>query len=375
MEYFRSDIKVGGTIFFALVLFIFAAMTVGNFGNWFAEKQRYTVLFQDASLLPEGAQVSYAGYAVGQVTAIHVRSAQERAHQHAAYPVALTLTVRSDVALHEDTRVEMKTNGMIGDRYIDILPGSGKPLPPGGTLLGAAGGLDGLLASTSGLPGGLDALLGGLLVLLTDTSRPNSIPGTLASVNRLLNDLQPRLVTLATSGNDLLQTLDKEVASTTDAAGRTLKTMNATIAENRPGLQRLVGELNTTLVDVRRTMETTRDLLVSSKGDLVALLQSVQQLVDGLQGNLGTLLARADKLLADADEMVLQNDRNIYMTVENLRDMTANLEATSQLLRANPAVILWGNRGNQNAELNHTSLQRDQILQDRGRMGRYDRVR
>ncbi len=58
----------------------------------------------------------------------------------------------------------------------------------------------------------------------------------------------------------------------------------------------------------------------------------------------------------------------------NLRDMTANLEATSELLRANPAVILWGNRGN-NLELNHTSLQHDQVLQDRGRMGRYDRVR
>lgn len=373
MEYFRPDVKVGGMILIALVILAFAAITVGNFGNWLAEKHRYTVLFQDASLLPEGAQVSYAGYPVGQVTTIHIRSAEDRTQQHASYPVALTLTLRATVALTEDARIEMKTNGMIGDRYIDIIPGVGKRVAPGSTLLGTAGGLDGLLASTSDLPGGLDNLLSGVQTLLTDTSRPDSIPGTLASIHRLLAELQPRLTTLTASGDHFLHHLEKEVTSTAGTAQHTLQTMDATIAENRPGLQRLVKELNTTLLDARHTMETTRDLLASSKGDLITLLQSVQQLVNGLQDNMGTILARADKLLADTDEMVLQNDRNIYTTVENLRDMTANLAATSRLLRTNPAVLLWGNR-NTHADLNPTPLQRDQVLQDRGRMGRYDRL-
>jgi phospholipid/cholesterol/gamma-HCH transport system substrate-binding protein len=373
MEYFRPDVKVGGMILIALGILTFAGVTVGNFGSWLAEKNRYTVLFQDAGLLPEGAQVSYAGYPVGQVTAIRVRSAEDRARQHPAYPVALTLTLRATAPLTEDARIEMKTNGMIGDRYIDIVPGTGARLATGSILLGAAGGLDGLLTSTSDLPDGLDALLNGLQTLLTDTSRPNSIPSTLASVNHLLAELQPRLSRLTESGDRFLHQLEKEVTSTTGAAQHTLHTIDATITENRSGLQRVLKELNTTLVDVRHTTETTRDLLASSKGDLVALLQSVQQLVDGLQGNMGTLLARVDKLLADADEVVLQNDRNIYTTVENLRDMTDNLEATSRLLRANPAVILWGNRNNQN-EQNPTSARRDQVLKDRGRMGRYDRV-
>ena len=373
MEYFRPDVKVGGMILIALGILIFAALTVGNFGSWLAEKHRYTVLFQDAGLLPEGAQVSYAGYPVGQVTAIRVRSAEDRTRQHPSYPVALTLTLRATVPLQEDARIEMKTNGMIGDRYVDIVPGAGKRLAPGSTLLGAVGGLDGLLASTSDLPEGLHTLLSGLQTLLTDTSRPDSIPNTLASVNRLLSDLQPRLSSLTERGDRFLHQLEKEVTSTTGTAQHTLHTVDATITENRQGLQRLVNELNTTLVDVRHTMATTRDLLASSKGDLVASLQSVQQLVNGLQGSMGTLLARVDKLLADADNVVLQNDRNIYTTVENLRDMMANLEATSQLLRANPAVILWGNHSNHD-ERNHTSLQRDQVLEDRGRMGRYGRV-
>ena len=70
MEYFRTDVKVGGFILLALVLLVLAAIMVGDIGSWFAKKQQYTVLFRDAGLVPEGAQVSYAGYPVGQVTAI-----------------------------------------------------------------------------------------------------------------------------------------------------------------------------------------------------------------------------------------------------------------------------------------------------------------
>jgi phospholipid/cholesterol/gamma-HCH transport system substrate-binding protein len=374
MEYFRTDVKVGGFILIALVLLVFAAIMVGNLGSWFAKKQHYTVLFRDAGLVPEGAQVSYAGYPVGQVTAIEVRSAEARIQQHQAYPVALTITVQSTASLRQDSRVEMKTNGMIGDRYIDIIPGTGMPLPPGSTVLGAMGGLDGMLGSLSGVPDGVEGLFTALQALLTD-SKPGSIPATLTNVDRLLNELQPHLTRLTTTGNDLLQHAQQELVSTSDKAGQVLETLDATLAENRPGLQRLVGELNTTLVDVRHTMDTARELLETGKGDIVTLLQSAQSLVEGLQGSQKAMTAGVENLLADVDAMVVQNDRNIYATIENLRDMTANLEATSELLRANPSVILWGNRGDDNPNLMNASDRENRVLQDRGRIGRYDRAR
>jgi phospholipid/cholesterol/gamma-HCH transport system substrate-binding protein len=375
MEYFRTDVKVGGFILVALVLLVFAAITVGDLGNWFATKNHYTVLFQDASLVPEGARVSYAGYAVGQVTAIAMRTDAERAQQYPNYHVALTLTIRSTVPVREDSRIEMKTNGMIGDRYVDILPGSGHPLPSGSTLLGAMGGLDGMFASLADMQGEIQDTITALHMLLSDTSRPDSIPVTLASVNRLLEELRPRLTRLTETGNDLLQDVQKEVVSTSGQARRVLKGIDATIAENRPGLRRLVGELNTTMAEARQTMGATRQLLETSKDDVVTLLQSVRSLVEGLQENRRILATRVDKLLEDVDEMVVQNDRNIYLTIENLRDMTANLEATSELVRTNPAILLWGRRGHDGSGVVPASGRGDQGLQDRGRIGRYDRAR
>src|SRR5919108_2806002 len=124
MEYFRAEVKVGAFIFVSLALLVFAAIVVGGLGQWFATKHRYTVLLPNANLLRHRAQVSYAGTPVGQVVALAVRSEAARAQQHAEYPVAVTIAVQSDLPLREDARVEMRTDGFLGDRYLDIAPGT-----------------------------------------------------------------------------------------------------------------------------------------------------------------------------------------------------------------------------------------------------------
>jgi phospholipid/cholesterol/gamma-HCH transport system substrate-binding protein len=374
MEYFRPSVKVGGFILLALTLLVVAAIAVGDIGNWFSKKQHYTIFFQNASLLPAGARVSYAGYAVGTATAMTVREGAERAQQYPEYPIAITITVRSDVPIRENSRIEMKTNGMIGDRYIDILPGTGPRLPPGSTLLGSAGGLDGLLASFSGQDGGVQGLLAAVQTLL-DASQPDSIPVMLSRVNHLLDTLPPVITTLTASGNDLLQQAQRELTQTSATASRMLQGIDATVAENRPGIQRLISEFNTTLAEAQHTLDTTQTLLETSKGDLATLLHSVHSLVAGVQENRQELAAHLQKVLTHLDEIIVQNDRNIYTTVENLRNTSQHLEAAAEVVRANPSVLLFGRRSDDDVSTVNTSDRSNHLLQDRGRVGRYDRLR
>jgi phospholipid/cholesterol/gamma-HCH transport system substrate-binding protein len=374
MEYFRRDVKVGAFVFVSLALLALAAITVGRWGELLADKQHYTVLFPNANLFSSGTRVSYAGLPVGRVVAVDLRSDADRAQQYQDYPVALTLAVKADVVLQEDARVEMKTEGFIGDRYLDIVPGTGKPLPSGSTILGSVGGLEGMLASLSGVPGGVEGLLASVQGLLTDASRPDSIPGTLANVNRAVTELVPRLALLTSASTVLLQQVQQEVVSTSGKAGQALESVNATLKDNRPGLQRLVTDLNTSVVEVRRTLEATRQLLDASKGDVARLLQGMHGLVENLQGTTQTLTAQVQQLMRGVNHLVVQNDHNIYATVENLRDLTENLEVTSELLRANPSVILWGNRGDNGVKPVQASHNETQKLRDRGRIGRYDRA-
>src|SRR4029450_13051736 len=243
MEYFRPDVKVGVFIFVVLVLVIAGAITIGGVGDWFAATQQYTVLLPNANLLRRRAKVSYAGSPVGEVTAVMVPSNTVWKQAHPDYPVAVTIVVRDEVALRADARVELRTDGFIGDRYLDIVPGSGPPLPPGSGMPGAIGGVEGIVASLAGLGGGVGELTGALRSLM-DPAGEQSVPATLGSLRRLLEDLRPRLFELTDMLKELLVSTQQNIASTSDKAEGTLGQLDTAITENSTALKRLIGEFH-----------------------------------------------------------------------------------------------------------------------------------
>jgi ABC-type transporter Mla subunit MlaD len=375
MEYFRPDVKVGGFILATLALLIVASLSVGNLESWFTPKQELTVLFRNANLLTEGVRVTYAGYPVGHVTGVQVRPAAERQQLHTEYPVAVTITVRENVSVHQDSRIEMKTDGVIGDRYIDILPGSAAPAPAGSIVLGTLGGVDGVLAAFGGAESGIQDLLGALNGLLTDTSRPDSIPSTLLSMQRLLDTLPGLLAPIASAVDALGEQVGQEITQVSGTARHLLEDVNATLAENRAGLRRLIGELNATMDETHGTMAAAHALMQTDTGAVPALLRDLRRLVEDIQKNRETMVVQVEKLVRDMDAVVVRNDRNLFTTLENLRDMSAHLEAAAELVRTNPATLVWGKRGQDQTQVAPAVDADHKRLKDRGRVGRYDRVR
>jgi len=177
----------------------------------------------------------------------------------------------------------MRTDGFLGDRYLDIAPGTGQPLAPGGMLLGSIGGVEGMLVSLAGLGGGLDNLRQALHTLLTDTTQPHSLPTALASTNRLIDSLLPLHSTLTTAVDDLVMSIKQEVAGTSSATGQTLRHLDAILADNRGGLQSLVRELNTSLVEVRQTAATLRRFAETSQEQVTSLAENVRTVSETLQ--------------------------------------------------------------------------------------------
>jgi ABC-type transporter Mla subunit MlaD len=317
MEYFRPDVKVGGFLLATLALLIVVSLSVGNVKSWFAPKKELTVLFRNANLLTEGVRVTYAGYPVGQVTRVQVRPAEERQQLHAKYPVAVTITVRENVSVHQDSRIEMKTDGVIGDRYIDILPGIADPVPAGSIVLGTLGGVDGVLASFGGAESGIQDLLGALNMLLTDASRPDSIPNTLLSMQRLLDTLPGLLAPIAPSVDALGKQVGQEITQVSGTARHLLEEVNATLAENRAGLQHLIGELNAAMDETRRTMAAAHALMQTDTGAVPAMLRDLRRLIEDIQKNRETMVVRVEKLVRDMDAVVVRNDRNLFTTIED----------------------------------------------------------
>jgi phospholipid/cholesterol/gamma-HCH transport system substrate-binding protein len=380
MEYFRPDVKVGVFIFVVLVLLVIGAITIGGVGDWFAATQHYTVLLPNANLLRRRAKVSYAGSPVGEVIAVTVHTNAAWQQAYPGYPVAVTIVVRAEMALRADARVELRTDGFIGERYVDIVPGSGPPLPPGSVILGTIGGVEGIVAALAGLGGGVGELSGALRDLTNPTGE-QSVPATLGSLHQLLEELRSRLVELTGMLKEFLVSTQQHIAATSDRAERTLGHLDTAITENNTELKQLMRELHASLGEVNKTMTATQKTLAAAntalnttQGDAKKLLVSLQDLSGKLQRRTEETLTVLHRVLVHVDEIIAHNDRNLYTSVEYLRDATENLKATARQVRANPSVLLWGNGNPKEPDAANGVDATTRILEDRGRVGRYDKL-
>ena len=94
-------------------------ITIGEF-NLFSQNH-YLVhgYFSSATGLKTGARVEVAGVEIGTVSAIDID--RER------LVAKVTFSVDNTIELSEDSIVSVKTSGIIGEKYLDILPG-GSPI-------------------------------------------------------------------------------------------------------------------------------------------------------------------------------------------------------------------------------------------------------
>jgi ABC-type transporter Mla subunit MlaD len=180
---------------------------------------------------------------------------------------------------------------------------------------------------------------------------------------------------------DVLTSTQRDIASTSDKAGRALERLDSAVAEVSPELKRLMRELHVSLGEVKKTMgaaqktlATATSLINTTQGDTTKLLVSLRDLSGSLQRSTQETLAGLQRLVAHVDEVVARNDRNLYSSVESLRDTAENLKAASRQVRTNPSVLLWGTRGRQEPDALNASDATTRALQDRGRVGRYDRL-
>ena len=81
--------------------------------------------FINAGGLQDGAVVELAGVEIGRVETVTL----------ADYKARVTLKIRGDIPLQEDAQAAIKTKGLIGERYVKIIPGySSTILAAGGTI-------------------------------------------------------------------------------------------------------------------------------------------------------------------------------------------------------------------------------------------------
>ncbi len=280
-----EQVRVGLLILLALGILSAAVFLVGNTGNVFGQRYQLATLVRSAAGLVPGASVQLAGQTVGQVDRIELIPPDLRTDDGNAVEIWMAIDEDVREQIRTDSRAQVRTQGLLGDKLIDIEPGSAEArvLVDGDTIpsttsvdydaliaegAGAVGELLEITENLSELTRGLLEGEGSLGRLVTDDAMYLRVASLAANLDSILS-------VAASPDAPLMQLLtdDSLYASVRGAAGA-MEEIIGSVADGEGTLGRLIGSdsLYAALIGSVRTTDSLLARLAAGEGSAGQLL-------------------------------------------------------------------------------------------------------
>lgn len=114
----KLELKVGIFVFIGFVILVIFVLSLGNFKTW-SSGYLLNFDFNFINGVKIGAPVRFAGVDVGEVKEIHFIFIPEGKK----VKVSITGWVKNDVRIPVDSTVWVNTLGLLGEKYVEIMPG------------------------------------------------------------------------------------------------------------------------------------------------------------------------------------------------------------------------------------------------------------
>jgi len=271
-----SDLKTGIFFIFGIGFAAWLGLVIGKNTNLFSSTTTVKILSRDVQGLAENNFVSVSGKKIGTVSKMHfVRS-------HDSLFVVADLKLKEEYAplVTKDSKATIKSLGVLGDKYIDIVTGKGPAVKEGDFIsLAMETGMANLTASANKAFDQINELLDHLNngkgmagKLLTDEQMGKELAETVTSLKTTSAELST-LSQKASRGEGLLPKLlnDKLMAKNTT---ETLEKLNQTASKTESLISKLnnekgtLGQLSSNPAlynNLSRTLSSLDSLLVDLK--------------------------------------------------------------------------------------------------------------
>lgn len=117
-KHLETEVKVGIFVTIGLALIMLAILMLGSTENLLSGKKGYTTHVKDVEGIIQGAKVVLDGVSIGTV--------RDMVFDRKTHDIRVDLSVSSDASewIHKDATAEIATQGVLGDKYVSIVPGS-----------------------------------------------------------------------------------------------------------------------------------------------------------------------------------------------------------------------------------------------------------
>jgi phospholipid/cholesterol/gamma-HCH transport system substrate-binding protein len=333
---------VGVILFASLILLAGALLFIGGTKGFFVRRTSYFARFPNSQGLLPGNQVRLAGVVVGAVRDIDVPRAPGQ-----------DLTVHFDIErkyqhlVKTDSRAEIKTIGLLGDKYLEVTPGSpDKPdLEPDHEIIAFRGAeLDKILAGSGDLVDNVVAISKSLKNILGRTEKGEGLLGEITSESKNGAELSKSLRQTLDNLNGLVV----DVRQGRGLVGRLLSDENAA-DDVLAQLRGAAGSLNRILATVEKGTATGEGLVPALLSDpegkkkffeMVDALKSTAEGLSSFSKDLSHGNGLLPKLVKD-DGFARDFTNDLRKLSSHLANVAAKLdstEGTAGRLIADPSV-------------------------------------
>jgi phospholipid/cholesterol/gamma-HCH transport system substrate-binding protein len=318
-----STLRVGMVMAIGIALMAFAVFTIGKGSRLIVSSATFFAHFHRTNGLQAGAPVSLSGVNIGSVESIRFPTDPARNY------VVVKLWVEASAAtrIHADTEAQIKTMGLLGDKYVELTSGSPASAPAElGSVLKSADPIDyeallsrpgsqdflaNVVAATTSLRDILESVERGqgLLGELVFGPKDKSKQVTLESIDDTLNHL-----------NRLAQQLDQAMARVNRGEG-----LAGAMLSSKTNGKKVVADLTesaATMREVSRRMDDLTDRLAKAQGTIPRLVEDRQladQLVFDLRRSAQDMQQILDKINSGQGTVgAMVNDPSLYYEAKGM---------------------------------------------------------
>ncbi|MDD5712549.1 MAG: MlaD family protein [Smithellaceae bacterium] len=264
MNTISSEAKVGLFVLAGLIILGYMSFKVGQKGFSFEKGYNVQVMFDNVAGLSPDASVQIAGVEVGRVESISLKNGR----------ALVELRINPSVRVERDAQASLKTKGILGEKYIEIKPGT----PASGYL--RSGDEIGRVERQADI----DRLLNQMALIADDIK---AVTGSLSSVlgskqgERSLGDIVENTRELTENMNRVVAENQASLRILIENTRQLTENLNRMVATNDPKINETIDNLRAATAAMEKTF---------------ASLQSVSQSLESGEGTMGQLIK--DKTMA-----------------------------------------------------------------------------
>ncbi|MEQ6120756.1 MlaD family protein [Reichenbachiella sp. MALMAid0571] len=258
MEQNFKNIRLGVFVIIGTLFLVMALYFIGNNQNLFGSNFTVHAVFKNVSGLQKGNNVRFSGINVGTVRDIEMIN-------DTSILVSFILKEEMNQFIRRDAIASLGTDGLLGNRIINIIPGDGGDrLINGGDTLKVYHGIDedemfSLLERTNY---NVAVITNSLVDILKDVQEGKGTVGRLISDSTLANDINETVSNLNTSSKravEILDELDKNIANVSEGKGTVGMLLNDTTLANN--INRIFEEIHASTSNVEEISRDIRELV------------------------------------------------------------------------------------------------------------------